>query len=353
MPKRIVNKCRRCRGTFNCAHIDEDHWSCKCGIDLRRTVAKKSELENFVRKRCCTAGATNAMVKRSRTYDPEMIIQELCAGCETCKFSEIGPEGWKRAKGFCNWDCCPSYSSPCLEAMRRILRDYPNRLSRNQAVDLEEVITATLLSDPEQAPAVVMEITPDLFFDVGTAAASGYTEDYAATESIAREIDKIFAEAEAADLEESTEPPTKKQKLDLDSSEGEKKPGDLSHYNHLFDHFFEEVAAEQAKLESTSDEVIEPPLKKLDEGVDECGIYPRENFQFQKPPSPSILLTPQSISCENCGWDLPPECGCSGCGGCGKGNRRIGSRAGFDGVCICPEPETKLSCRAQATTTQG
>jgi len=167
---RISNKCRRCRGTKDCTQLEEDHFSCKCGIDLRKRVTKREDIKLFIVKRCCTEGACKALLKKSRVFivDPELLINHLSASCEGCTFNQIGKEGWKRPKGFCNFMCCPSFSSPCMEAMREILRLNPHRLSIEQAVDFEDVITSENTDDMDFVEPNFtgrVEVYPDMIYN--------------------------------------------------------------------------------------------------------------------------------------------------------------------------------------------
>lgn len=170
MPRvRISNKCRKCRGARDCSTLDEDHFSCKCGIDLRKKVTKKNDLRDFLRRRCCTEGAVKALLKKSRSIfvDPSLIVNYLLPECETCAFTKIGEEGWKRSRGFCNYQCCPELNSPCMESLRQIVRANPNRLSIDQACDLEDIITSFPRSDEDCAEPTFtgrVDVYPDMIY---------------------------------------------------------------------------------------------------------------------------------------------------------------------------------------------
>lgn len=140
MAKQKSNKCRRCRGTFNCTDVDSLHTSCKCDIDLRRKVLTSGQLKSFLKNRCCTEGACHAILKGGHYH--EGLAKLLEPACETCSISKIGDGSWKRSRAYCNWACCGDFNSPCLTSMLVLCRTFPNRLKLDQAAELEEIVTA-------------------------------------------------------------------------------------------------------------------------------------------------------------------------------------------------------------------
>lgn len=134
-------KCRKCRGTIDCTDLDDNkHKSCKCDIDFRRRVLVKDTLKEFLKKRCCTEGAANTLLKGDPGRIREGLEALLAPACETCDVSTIGNGGWQKSRSFCNFQCCPSLNSPCLMALLVLCRTHPNRLKFDQAAELEDII---------------------------------------------------------------------------------------------------------------------------------------------------------------------------------------------------------------------
>lgn len=135
-----MRRCRRCRGILDCSEVGEFHKACKCILDLRRRVLTRTQLQGFLRTRCCTEAAANALLKEKTERVAKGLEELLSPACESCTFTTQTMGGWKRSKAFCNWDCCKSFSSPCLVSLLVLLRSYSNKLKIDQALELEQII---------------------------------------------------------------------------------------------------------------------------------------------------------------------------------------------------------------------
>jgi hypothetical protein len=118
--------------------VDEFHKSCKCGLDFRRRVLVRNTLRAFLKSRCCTEGAANALLKGNRYH--EGAEELLSPACDTCMVTNVGNGGWRRSKAQCDWNCCPSFNAPCMLSMLVLLQNFPNRLKFDQYSELDAII---------------------------------------------------------------------------------------------------------------------------------------------------------------------------------------------------------------------
>lgn len=159
MPTRVGITCRKCRGILDCTNRDEYHKACKCPIDFRKSVVMRNALKAFLKDRCCTEGAANALLKGGTYRYHEGVEKYLAPACEKCSIQTVGAGSWRKSKSLCNWSCCSSFNHPCVVGLMNLLQEYPHRLKEEQAGMLEEIITA-VESEEEAKPAHVVKFAP-------------------------------------------------------------------------------------------------------------------------------------------------------------------------------------------------